>query len=142
METQKQKLAVQRIVNQIPNSDRKAVEIWLEKLLRLSRSAVGKVDKVKEAIRITKGSNVILPIVKIIGIELKRIGWDERTWSARLALSGAVIGAIAFSGEGAGIAAFGTAVGVPVWIVLGGGGAFAGMILDQIRKSSANGPSD
>jgi len=42
--------------------------------------------------------------------------------------------ALAGGGAGAGIAALGTAAGVPLWIVFGAGGAFAGMLADEIQK--------
>jgi len=133
---QDQNIAIQRIVNRIPASDRQAVAIWLEKLLQIANLPIDKRDKAKRAIALTKESKVVWPIVKVMATELKRVGWDERNWASRLALSGLIIGLLAFSSEGAGIAAFGTAIGVPLWIVLGSGGALAGAILDEIKKSS------
>lgn len=72
------------------------------------------------------------------------MGWDERSWMARLGLPGILIGAVVFGGEGAGIAAFGGAIGVPLWIVLGGGGAFAGRLLEEINRTvnRRNGKND
>jgi len=54
-------------------------------------------------------------------------------------LSAAAIAAVAFSGKGAGIAALGGAIGVPLWVVLGAGGAFAGVLIEEIQRSL---PSD
>jgi len=44
--------------------------------------------------------------------------------------------ALSLTSGSAGLAAFGTAISVPLWIVLGAGGAFAGMIIDEVAKSS------
>jgi hypothetical protein len=95
-------------------------------------------DRPPQGTKETKESNVILPIVKMMTTELKRVGWDERNWASRLALSGLAVGAVLFAGESAGIAAFGTAIGVPFWIVLGSGGALAGAVLDEIRRAATS----
>jgi hypothetical protein len=138
LNSQDQNLAIQRIVDRIPTSERQAVAVWLDKLLHISKSSLETREKAKAAITLTKESNVILPIVKMMTTELKRVGWDERNWASRLALSGLAVGAVLFAGEGAGIAAFGTAIGVPLWIVLGSGGALAGAVLDEIRGAATS----
>lgn len=40
--------------------------------------------------------------------------------------------------SGAGIAAFGTAIGVPVWVVLGAGGVFLGALYEEITGEKPN----
>lgn len=39
-----------------------------------------------------------------------------------------------FSGQGAGIAALGGAIGVPLWVVFGAGGAFVGVFIDEAKR--------
>jgi hypothetical protein len=47
----------------------------------------------------------------------------------------AAAGAFAlFPGAGAGIAAFGGAVGVPLWMVFGGGSMFLKVLYDELTK--------
>ena len=43
-----------------------------------------------------------------------------------------------FGGQGAGIAALGAAIGVPLWVVFGAGAAFAGVLYEEItgKRSS------
>lgn len=137
MESHDQDRAIQRIVKKISASDRQVVAIWLEKLLQISKMHVSKFEKGKKALLLTKDSKVAKPITTIMITELKRIGWDERSWASRLALSGVIVSLLAFASEEAGIAVFGTAIGVPLWIVLGSGGAFAGAIIDEIKKLTA-----
>ena len=47
---------------------------------------------------------------------------------------GAAVTALTLSGQGAGIAALGGAIGVPLFVVFGAGGALAGVIIDEVRK--------
>ena len=51
--------------------------------------------------------------------------------AARLGLSAAAVGAVLFGGQDAGIAAQGTAMGVPLWVVLGSGPAFASVVIEE-----------
>ncbi|TCR75643.1 hypothetical protein EV561_1212 [Rhizobium sp. BK376] len=111
-----------------------ALRGWLIALLELRERDMPKLLKAKEAIAITAKSKVIWPLVSIIGKEMKRLGWDERTSSQRWGLGGAAAGIALFGGQGAGIAALGTAVGVPLWIVLGAGSMFARTVLGELAK--------
>ncbi|MCX7144191.1 MAG: hypothetical protein NT123_24775, partial [Proteobacteria bacterium] len=82
----------------------------------------------------TTDSKVIEPFVQTIGREIKRMGWDDRSWPARIGLGAAAV-ALFLPGKGAaGLAAFGGAISVPLWIVFGAGGAFAGVIIDEINR--------
>jgi hypothetical protein len=53
---------------------------------------------------------------------------------AKLGLSTAAVGVAIFGGQGAGIAALGTAIGVPLWAVLGSGAAFADVIIEEFGR--------
>jgi hypothetical protein len=120
-------------------SDREILLRWARDLLQIRDSDQSALDKAKAAIRCTVESKAITPFVTMLGGEIKRIGWDERGLPARIGLSAAAIAAVAFSGKGAGIAALGGAIGVPLWVVLGAGGAFAGVLIEEIQRSL---PSD
>ena len=75
----------------------------------------------------------------VISKSLKGAAWDNRGLPARIALSGAIAAAVFFGGQGAGIAALGTAIGVPLWVVFGAGGAFLGVLYEEIvgKKTGA-----
>ncbi len=109
---------------------------WANQLLAIRDASISPLEKAKKAILITAASGAIRPFISFLGSEIKRIGWDERGLSARLALSAAASCALVFSGQGAGIAALGGAIGVPLWIVFGAGGAFAGVIIEEIKRQS------
>jgi hypothetical protein len=93
----------------------------------------------KQAVSVSIESKAIVPFVKMRGRELKRLGWDERSLPARLGLSAAAFAALLLSGQGAGIAALGGAIGVPLWIVFGAGGAFAGVLIEEIQRKERQG---
>jgi hypothetical protein len=138
MENQRAAVVACSVARQLTRTDRQVVASWIESLLNIARSTGSRTEKALAAIAATRKADVVLPITVLIAKESKRICWDERSWPSRLALSGLAVGVVVFGGEGAGIAAGGTAIGVPLWIVLGAGGAFAGALLEEIKRASKN----
>lgn len=122
-------------------TDLDAIRGWAGKLLEIRSSSLTKVEKAKAAVMLTASSKVVWPVAKIVAKEAKRIGWDDRSKTARLGLGGAAIGAAVFGGKSAGIAALGTAVGVPLWVVLGAGASFANVLIEEVtrRKTKLDG---
>lgn len=125
-------------LDQASDPERDALLFWATQLMVIRDSNLSAMDKAKRAIKLTIDSGAILPFVTFLGSEIKRIGWDERGLPERLALSTAAVTALLFSGQGAGIAALGGAIGVPLWIVFGAGGAFAGVIIDEAKRRGSN----
>ncbi|WP_395795601.1 hypothetical protein, partial [Aquimonas sp.] len=123
----KQKQLAVKIAASVNAAEREAIRIWIEHLLALKATNLPSTQKARQAISITADSKVVVPAVKIIARETKRLAWDERGLKARLGLGGAAVGVALFGGQGAGIAALGTAIGVPLWVVFGAGAAFAGV---------------
>lgn len=138
MDTEKKsqrQLAI-KIAGSANDSEREALLQWANSLLEIRKKDLPTRDKAKEAIQLTVSSKVVLPVVKLIGQEVKRLVWDERGTKSRIGLVGIAIGATVFGGQSAGIAALGTAIGVPLWVVLGAGGAFAGMLIEELSAKS------
>lgn len=131
-QTQKQ-LAV-RIAATANAAEREAIRIWIQRLLSINQSGLPVVQKAKHAIAVTAESQVVWPSVKMIAREMKRFAWDDRSVKIRFGLGGAAIAALAFGGQGAGIAALGTAVGVPLWVVFGAGATFLGVLYEEIVR--------
>ena len=132
--TQKQ-LAV-RIVATANPEERAAIRVWIERLLAVKNSELTGLQKAKQAITVTAESKVVWPTVKMIAREMKRLAWDDRSMKTRFGLSGAAIAALAFGGQGAGIAALGTGIGVPLWVVFGAGATFLGVLYEEITDKS------
>lgn len=126
------KLAIQ-VADQSTEEERLLLLEWAQNLLEIREKSLPARSKAKEALVLTAKSKVIIPAVKLIGREMKRLAWDDRGTKSRLAIIGTTIGLTFFGGQGAGIAALGGAIGVPLWVVLGAGGAFAGMLIDEIK---------
>ena|SRR5437016_3724042 len=134
---------VRGVLADTSEADRRALLAWAEELLRVRESTLPVAQKARLALRASLRSEVAKPLVRVLaregrelGIRSKKTLWDDRGWGARLALSGVTLGSVVFSGQGAGIAAFGGAIGVPLWLVLGAGGAFLGCLVDELRKNS------
>lgn len=131
-ESEKQRQVATYVAANTTDVERAALMHWARQLLEIRDSDLPATKKASEALRLTARSKVIWPSAKIIGREVKRHAWDERSLKGRMGLGAAGIGAAIFGGQGAGIAALGTAIGVPLWVVLGAGGAFAGMLIEEL----------
>lgn len=127
-----EKQLVVRIAAAANAEEKEAIRLWIERLLEIKASNLPAKTKAKQAIAITSNSKVVLPTVKMIAREVKRLAWDERGLKGRLAVGGATVGVALFGGQGAGIAALGTAIGVPLWVVFGAGAAFLGLLYEEI----------
>lgn len=127
----KKQLAI-RIAANANAAEKEAIQQWIDRLLVVRASERSGMQKAKLAITVTADSKVVLPTVKIIGREAKRLAWDDRSVKARFGLGGVAVGLAVFGGEGAGIAALGTAIGVPLWVVFGAGATFLGVLYEEI----------
>lgn len=129
--TQRQ-LAI-KVATTVNDLERDALLRWASGLLDIRNRDLPAMKKAKEAIQLTASSKVVRPTAKLMGREVKRLAWDERGMKSRFSLIGIGIGAAVFGGQSVGIAAFGTAIGVPLWVVLGAGGAFAAMLIEELK---------
>lgn len=119
-------------------AEKEALRLWIERLLELKVTNLPVAQKAKQAISLTANSKVVLPTIKSISRETKRLAWDKRGFKGRLGLGGAAVGVALFGGQGAGIAALGTAIGVPLWVVFGAGAAFVGVLYEEITGKKPN----
>lgn len=115
-------------------SDLLAIRTWANQLLDIRSSDLSKSKKAKAAIGATLKSSVVWPTMKIIGLKTKQVGWDNRSRTGRLGVAGAAAGIALFGSQSAGIAALGTAIGVPLWVVLGAGASFANVLIEEIGR--------
>ena len=122
------------VVAQASLTEQQLLAAWARQMLVIRDSRASSVDKAKQAIAATVESKAIWPFIRTIGSEIKRVGWDERSLPAKLGLSAAALAAVVFSGKAAGLAALGGAVAVPMWIVFGAGGAFAGVLIEEVNR--------
>ena len=122
-----------KVASSVSDLEREALIDWANGLLEIRSKDLTSRKKAKEAIQLTLSSKVVWPAAKLMWREIKRLAWDERGMKSRFGLIGVGIGATVFGGQSAGIAALGTAIGVPLWVVLGAGAAFAAMLIEELN---------
>jgi hypothetical protein len=130
-------VAIARSTNE---SEKMALASWAQRLLEIRGQDISKIRKAKLAVQETAQRGIIIPAIKILARDIKKYGWDERSKAGRFGLAGAGIGVALFGGQGAGIAALGTAIGVPLWVVIGSGAAFAGVLVEEFGRRGRNRP--
>lgn len=117
--------------------------MWASELVSISESNMTKMAKARSAISCTLDKKILFSLIKIISSKIKQYGWDKRSNRSKAALIAGGIGFTVFSGQSAGIAALGGAIGVPLWVVLGGGAAFLVVIIEDIKsRSNIQNPRD
>ena len=127
-----------RIARSASAPERDALNAWISRLLQVRASSGTSVVKAKGALAATMDRHLLWPALRTISREVRRLGWDERSAAARVGVLGAAA-AIVLSGSGAvSIAALGTTVGVPLWVVFGGGGGtFAKALQEELELRGA-----
>ena len=133
---EKQKELAIYIANMATAKEKEALAMWIDKLLEIKRSDESTLEQAKKAVTLTAQSSVVVPTLKIIAREGKRLAWDDRSLQGKMGLGGAAVGLALFGTQGAGIAALGTAIGVPLWVVFGAGAAFLGVLYDEITRKA------
>lgn len=130
----RQALALVEVMDMASESERIALRDWAAQLLLIRDSELTPMRKARMAIAATASAKVVWPAVRITAKKLKEVGWDNRSRSARFGLAGAAVGVALAGGQSAGIAALGTAIGVPLWVVFGAGAAFANGIIEEVKR--------
>jgi len=116
-------------------SELMVIQNWAEQLLAIKAdTSLSLLGKIRKSIGVTANYKVLLPFLKNCARQLKKSGWDDRPKSWRMGLAGAAVGLTFFSGQSAGIAALGGAIGVPLWVVLGAGASFMNLLIQEIKK--------
>jgi len=121
-----------RLWDRTTPSERDALTTWLRDLARIRDGRDSKARRAYHALRCTLASPAVWSLVRQLALEFKRIGWDDRSSKWRAFLGGSAAGLLLLGTQGAGIAALGGAIGVPLWLVVGGGAA----VLDALIKES------
>ncbi len=142
-----------RVLSNSNESQKAALGEWAKGLLAIKHSNMGTFVKGQTAIKFTAQSKVIIPILKILAKEIKidqlnlskaktssktsvlksmKAFWANRSLPTKMGLGASSVALIVFGTQGAGIAALGTAIGVPLWVVFGAGATFAGVLYEEV----------
>jgi hypothetical protein len=133
--SQKHQALAVRVATQLNPEDRPVLKAYAEDLLAIRESDSSVARKAMDALDRTVNRELMRVFTTTAAKSLVKVAWQDRTWAARLGLSAAAVAAATTAGQGAGIAAFGSAIGVPLWVVLGAGGAFAGVLVDELTQA-------
>lgn len=114
--------------------ERSKLETWLRELVEIRNSNRSTKEKLRAVSAGLQKATVLLPIIKALANTVKRHGWDERRKGFRWFVRGALLSVVLFGFQGVGIAAFGGAFALPLWIVFGGGFAAAHTILRELEE--------
>ena len=123
------------VVAELDPAQREVLADYMASLILLRQQDLPAQTKVLDSIDLTADKQVLGVLTKGSGRLLAKHAWRVRSWAARFGLSAAALASILTAGQGAGIALLGTAVGVPLWIVFGAGGSFAGALIDEVARS-------
>lgn len=141
-----------RVLSNADDVQKKALSDWAEGLLIIRNSNKSAVIKGRSALEFTAKSKILIPLLKIIAKEIKidqfdasnlkfenknamkqsiKSFWNNRSFPTKIGIGASSVALMLFGTQGAGIAAFGTAIGVPLWVVLGAGATFAGVLYEE-----------
>lgn len=134
----KQKQLAVLIADNATNEEKEALRTWIEKMLAIKASDLPAKTKATQSIAVTRKSKVLSPSIKLLARELKRLGWDERSLKARVGIAGVGLGVLTFGSQAAGVAAFGGAIAVPLWVLFGAGATFLGFLYEEITGKHPN----
>jgi hypothetical protein len=132
-EHKKQREVAVYVAEAANNLERAALLIWTQGLLQIREARRTKMQKLVEMARLTEEYKVMWPIAKMMATKLREIVWDDRSTKMRVGMGVAAAAFAVFGSQGAGIAALGTAIGVPLWFVFGAGASFAWMLIEELQ---------
>ncbi|WGD29019.1 hypothetical protein AncyloWKF20_14640 [Ancylobacter sp. WKF20] len=136
--SQSHRKLVADLVEGLSFKERVAVHSWAVGLVDVGRSDVSRTKKAWAALSLTLASEIVWPAVKMAARKTKQLGWDQRSRTARAMFAASGIGLAVFGGQNAGLAALGTAVAIPLWVVLGSGAAFANLLIEEIVRRNTD----
>jgi hypothetical protein len=131
----------EQILRSSTKAEAAALAAYFEQLLTIRRSSMSVQEKLRLAVNQTIDGKLILPLFTVIAREVQAI-WGRVSLPAQFGIMAGAAALAAFGRAGAGIATLGTAVGVPLWIVAGSGGALAGTFLELFHARSQLPPHD
>lgn len=138
----RQRRSAAAIATGIPDCEGRVLITFIDTLLDIRVSSRNNLQKLKDTIAATLKAKLIWPTIKLVYRECKDRFWDKRSTTTRVGLAGSIIGLAFFGGQGAGIAALGGAIGVPLWVVFGAGAMYANHLREELieRINPHSGP--
>jgi len=120
--------------SKLNESERALLLAWAENVREIQKNpGLSRKEKINALMKLNNKEALVT--ANKMAIRKVKAGWKRANWAARLAIlaGGATLG---YAGvAGAGVAAFGGAVGIPLFLLSAAGGAFIGTLIDNLKKS-------
>jgi hypothetical protein len=125
---------VSETVSQMTDQERAEVLDWANRsLVVVENKELTRTQKLIE-LRKVHPSKAALRIIAALARLTKSKVWDNQSWARRLGIAGLATGAAVFGSKAAGVAALGSAIGVPLALITGAGATVLGVIIDEVKK--------
>lgn len=134
MEEDRGRRLAEFVAKRTNDEQKAALNAWANQLLIIKSSDASLLQKQGRMLKASARMDVLKPVFHMIGKEMKRLGWDERRTHERWGIGAAAAAFVALGNSGAGIAAFGTAIGVPLWVLFGGGAMFLSLLIQELHR--------
>lgn len=122
------------IVNAYPEAERAVLLVWAQQVITVRASQLSPYQKGKRIVLVTHELGLAKPLLQHVLAEARRIAWTQRTPGMRGVIAGAGAGLlVSVAAPMAGVAAFGTAVAVPVLVLGAGAGALLAAIVEELN---------
>jgi hypothetical protein len=123
------------VIATYPEAERAVLLNWAQQVLLIRGSTLGRVHKVKQIARVTHELGLTKHFLSLGIQETKAMAWGRRSKAMRGVIAGAGVGlAASVAGPMAGVAAFGSAVAVPVVLLGAGAGALLVAIVEELNQ--------
>ncbi|WP_452233054.1 hypothetical protein [Lacinutrix sp. MEBiC02595] len=122
------------IVEKLNTSEKEEILAWAKNVKEIQNDKNLNVkDKIK-SLKELDNKTAFISLGKIIKTKTKK-SWKNASWAKRLGVIGASGALLTVSGSGAGIAALGGAIGLPLFLVTAAGGTLIGTLIDELSKN-------
>ncbi|UHD17924.1 hypothetical protein [Thiocapsa bogorovii] len=125
--------AIVQAVRRLPPAEQQLLLAWARGVGTIRYGTLRGFKKAGAMLKLTRDQKAAWPLLKVLSLAVKHTLWDARSWTVRLGVGAVLATFIAVDNGGAGIVALGGGIGLPLWMLIGVGGASAGLLADKIK---------
>jgi hypothetical protein len=123
-------------INSLNNSQKENLLKWAIEVKKIQdNKSLSKKDKIYDLKKLNN-KQAFKDVITFV-VNYSKSYWKKASWSQKIGIIGLTSGLIvAGSSGGAGIAALGGAIGLPLFLVTAAGGTLIGTLIDSLKKKS------
>ena len=126
--------AIVRAVLRAPVAEQQLLLAWSRQIGVIRLADLKGRAKAAAILALTRERKAAWPLAKVVGRAFWIILWEARSWTLRLGVLALIATFAAIGNAAAQIVPLGGGIGLPVWVLTGGGGALAGFVADRVRR--------